>query len=195
MEIIIHRVNTIGRLKRLSSAYGVEIDLRDRLKRLIVQHNPFKDGVDFGTYLRHYRHGTLIVNIKSERIEWKALKLLHKYRIRNYFFLDCSFPMIMELIKKGHRGIALRLSDYEKIETVLSLKGKVRWVWVDGFKGCGIRRGDYVRLKKAGFKLCLVSPDLHQQKRRISRVRKLLTDQRIDCDAVCVKAENKTLWE
>ncbi|MCX7997545.1 MAG: hypothetical protein N3A69_01155, partial [Leptospiraceae bacterium] len=73
MEFIAHRINTLSELKNLPSGIGVELDLRDGPReKLILQHDPFKDGEDFEIFLSHYvNRGTLILNIKSERIEFK----------------------------------------------------------------------------------------------------------------------------
>ena len=94
MEFIAHRINTIDDLKQISFEFGVELDLRDYGNRIIIQHDPFKEGEDFEEYLSHYKHGTLILNIKSERIELRVLELIKQYGIQKYFFLDSSFPMI-----------------------------------------------------------------------------------------------------
>ena len=108
MEYIAHRINTINELMNISPEHGVEIDLRDFGDRLILQHDPFKDGEDFEQFLNKYEHGTLILNIKSEGIEFKVKMLLKKYNIKNYFFLDSSFPMINLLSSSGEKKIALR---------------------------------------------------------------------------------------
>lgn len=98
MKFIAHRINTVEELKKIPTEYGVELDLRDRGERLILQHDPFKDGEDFEEYLKHYHHGLMILeNIKSERIEHRVLELVHKYNVREYFLLDSSFPMIFLL--------------------------------------------------------------------------------------------------
>ena len=47
MEFIAHRINTIEELKQVPTEYGVELDLRDFGERLVLQHDPFKDGEDF----------------------------------------------------------------------------------------------------------------------------------------------------
>ena len=95
MEFIAHRINKKEELKNLSRKYGVEIDLRDNVDGTIyINHDPFILGENFEDYLKEYNHGTMILNIKSERIELKILELLKKYNIKNYFFLDSSFPMI-----------------------------------------------------------------------------------------------------
>jgi len=86
MEYIAHRINTIEELKTIPKEYGVELDLRDFGDRLILQHDPFKDGEDFEEYLKYYNHGTMILNIKSESIEHKVLELIKKYKIEKYFF-------------------------------------------------------------------------------------------------------------
>ena len=86
MEFIAHRINTLKELKELDTSYGVELDLRDDLNgRVYISHNPFEPGEDFEEYLKHYHHGTMILNVKSERIEHKILELLKQYDIQNYF--------------------------------------------------------------------------------------------------------------
>ena len=68
-ELIAHRINTIEQLKALPREYGVELDLRDCGDDLIIAHNPFEKGENFEQYLKNYAHGTMIINVKSERIE------------------------------------------------------------------------------------------------------------------------------
>src|SRR5947209_7513105 len=105
MLFIQHRINSAAQLSDVPPEYGVELDLRDRGDRLILQHDPFKDGEDFEPYLRHFRHRLAILNVKSERIEPRVLELLRKYDMRDYFFLDCSFPMIRTLVSQGEHRI------------------------------------------------------------------------------------------
>ena len=76
MLYVAHRINTAAQLSDVPPEYGVELDLRDRGDRLVLQHDPFKDGEDFETYLRHYRHRLMILNVKSERIEPRVLERL-----------------------------------------------------------------------------------------------------------------------
>ena len=45
MDYIAHRINSISQLKKLNSDYGVEIDIRDDKKDLVVVHDPFKKGI------------------------------------------------------------------------------------------------------------------------------------------------------
>ena len=99
-----HRINTINELKKIPNHYGIEIDLRDNLNGdIYISHDPFKSGENFGEFLKYYKHSFIILNIKSERIEYKVLELLKKHDIQNYFFLDSSFPMIYKLSKDGEK--------------------------------------------------------------------------------------------
>ena len=85
MEYIAHRINTVEELRHLPHEYGVEMDLRDSLDgRIYIQHNPFEEGEDFEEYLKEYHHGRMILNVKSERIEYRALELLSKYDVPSY---------------------------------------------------------------------------------------------------------------
>lgn len=191
MELIAHRINTVEQLKRIPKEYGVEIDLRDKGERLILQHDPFKDGEDFEEYLKHYDYGTLILNIKSERIEFRVLELLKKYKVKKYFFLDSSFPMIYLLSKQGERNIAMRFSEFEGIDTIMNMKGKVNWVWIDCFTKLPLDKSNSEQFKKAGFKLCLVSPELQGRNTdEIKSYKEMI--KTFEIDAVCTKRTD--LW-
>jgi len=161
MLYICHRVNTIEELAQINSKYGVELDIRDDTDgSLYIYHDPYIKGDDFEQYLKYYHHSFMILNIKSERIEWKIIKLLKKYKIENYFFLDSSFPMIMSMVRKGEANIAIRLSEYESIQNARLMSGKVRWIWLDSFERIPITVAEARELHMLGYKICLVSPEL-----------------------------------
>jgi hypothetical protein len=160
MIYISHRVNTAEQLRAVPPEHGVELDLRDWGDEVVVQHDPFTGGERFADYLRHYRHRTMILNVKSERIEPRVLELVRAAGVSDYFFLDCSFPMVRWLIARGERRIAARFSEHEPAEAALALAGEIDWVWVDCFRGMPLTDETYERLKRH-FKLCVVSPELH----------------------------------
>lgn len=190
MEFISHRVNTIKELSILPNDYGVEIDLRDYGENVVIQHDPFVSGEDFEKYLSHYNHGTMILNIKSERIEYSVLKLIKKYKINKYFFLDCSFPMINSLSNSGEKNIALRFSEFEGIDTIINMKNKVNWIWVDCFSKFPLSIDKFYFLKSLGYKLCLVSPELQGHSKYIQD--KLKEKMKlIPFDAICTKNSKK----
>lgn len=192
---IAHRINTLAALAEVPSEFGVELDLRDRGERLILQHDPFVDGEDAEPYFANYKeHGTLILNVKSERIEFRVLELMEKYGIENYFFLDSSFPMIYQLIKRGERRTAVRFSEYESVDTVIKLEGLVEWIWVDCFSYMPMSSDLYKTLKNCGFKLCLVSPELQGRPEDIPQYRDTLKNGGIEFDAICTKQANIPTW-
>ena len=55
MEIIIHRVNTIKKLKSISNNFGTEIDIRSSSSKLILSHDPFAKGDSLENYLSEYK--------------------------------------------------------------------------------------------------------------------------------------------
>ncbi len=191
MLYIAHRINTVDQLRNVPPEYGVELDLRDRGARLILQHDPFGDGEDFEAYLAHYRHRLLILNVKSERIEPRVLELVRRHGIRDYFFLDCSFPMIRQLVAQGERRIAMRFSEFEPVEVALALAGQVEWVWVDCFTRMPLDPASYARLRRH-FKLCAVSPELQGRPLdTIADYARQLAPYPVD--AVCTKRPD--LWQ
>jgi len=194
MKYIAHRMNTLAELRSLPREYGAEIDLRDRGERLILQHDPFKDGEDFEPFLKAYRHGTLILNVKSERIEYRILELLKKQGIEDYFFLDSSFPMIYALSRQGETRLALRFSELEGTDAILAMKGKAEWVWVDCFTRLPIDATSYSLIRENGFKLCLVSPELQGREDDIIPYRESIHGMGIELDAVCTKRHNIPKW-
>lgn len=191
MLYIAHRINTIEQLKQVPSEYGVELDLRDHGDRLVLQHDPFKTGEDFESYLKHWRHRLMILNVKSERIESRVLDLIRENNVRDYFFLDSSFPMIRQLVKLGESRIAVRFSEFEPLESALALAGQVDWVWVDCFTRMPLDWSTYSQLKRH-FKLCAVSPEL--QGRPVESIAQYAEELGpYSMDAVCTKRPD--LWQ
>lgn len=195
MKFIAHQRNTIEELKITPREYGVEVDIRSNDGRLIIHHDPFISGEDFEAWLRHYNHSTLILNVKEEGLEDRLIKLMKKYHIENYFFLDQSFPFLIKWSKLNEHNCAVRVSEYESIETALALAGKVDWVWVDCFTHFPLLCRDAERLQGAGFKLCLVSPELQGRsaKVEIPMLVNLLYERSIKPEAVCTKQPE--LWK
>lgn len=195
MEYIAHRVNTVEELKKLPHEYGVELDLRDDLNgRIYIQHNPFEPGEDFEEYLKEYHHGTMILNVKSERIEHKILELIKNYDVKAYFFLDSTFPMIKLLSDMGERNIAIRFSEFEGMDTVRVMAGKIDWIWVDTFTKLPLTYDLYKEMKALGYKICLVSPELQGQPEKIEEYKAQINNESIIFDAICTKFYNIEKW-
>lgn len=194
-KLISHRCNTVSELMATNPKYGVEVDIRSQGDRLIIHHDPCMAGELFEEWINSYRHGTLILNVKEEGLEAGLIALMQMRGINDYFFLDQSFPFLVKWSKVGERRCAVRVSEFESIETALSLAGKVDWVWVDCFTHFPLSNQDARRLKDAGFKLCLVSPELQGRNAEIEipELALLLKERGIVADAICTKHPN--LWE
>lgn len=195
MKVILHRRNTLSELLATDSKYGVEVDIRSDGHRLIIHHDPFIAGEAFDEWVNAYRHGTLILNVKEEGLESCLIALMQSKGITDYFFLDQSFPFLVKWSRSGEHRCAVRVSEFESIETALTLAGKVDWVWVDCFTHFPLGEQDARRLKEAGFKICLVSPELQGRDAsvEIPQLASLLKDRNITADAVCTKRPD--LWE
>lgn len=193
-EYIAHRINTVEALKNLSVEFGVELDIRDEGGELIISHDPFVMGESFEAYLKAYNHGTMILNVKSERIEHRILELIKKYTIRSYFFLDSSFPMIYLLSKEGESNVALRFSEFEGMDTIRNMASRVQWVWVDCFTKLPLTHSEYIEMKTLGYKLCLVSPELQGRDCEIEAYKSQLASEGIVFDAICTKSYNIARW-
>ena len=154
-------------MAKIPTDSGVEIDLRDSNKGLILNHDPFSSGESLENFISNYNHKTLILNIKSERIEYDALNVLDKYKIDDYFFLDSSFPMLIELSNNGITNIAARISEYESIESISLVSNRVSWIWLDSFNGFYLTKNDATQIKKLNLKACLVSPELQGRQEEI----------------------------
>ena len=194
-EFIAHRINTFKELKDLPSDLGIEIDIRDYNEQLILQHDPFLTGEFLRDFLLEYKNkGYIIFNIKSERIEFKVLELIKKYKIKKYFFLDSSFPMIHLLANQKEKNIALRFSEYEGLDTLAKMKGRIKWVWVDCFNHLPLTKEIETKLHNWGYKICLVSPELQGREVEIEYYKLYLERNEIIIDAVCSKMKNYNKW-
>jgi hypothetical protein len=190
-----HRINSSCDLKFVPDNCGIEIDLRDKNNDIILSHDPFENGEKFDDFLSKYNKKSIILNVKSERIELKIIKLLKKYNIKNYFFLDCSFPMIIQLNKLGEKNIAVRFSEYESIESVLLVKNMVKWVWIDCFNNFPLNKQNYNLIKQNNLKICIVSPELQSHDlNKIQNFKNIINKNNFKIDAICTKYYNINLW-
>lgn len=193
MKFFAHRINTIDELNLIDRCYGIELDLRDYNGDIIVQHDSCKEGVLFREYMKQSKDFDMILNIKCERIETKVIEILNDNNYKgNYFMLDCSFPMIYSLSKDGNKNIALRFSEFEGIDTLINMKGKVEWVWVDVFTTIPLTIDIYKKIKDLGYKICLVSPEL--QGREYDIVEYANQIKSFEIDAICCKYHNINKW-
>lgn len=196
MKLIAHRRNTLADLSATPPACGVEVDVRSYGDQLIVHHEPFQQGESFDAWIAAYRHSTLIVNVKEEGLEGRVMQRLLDRGIDDYFFLDQSFPFLLKTALAGERRCAVRVSEFESLSTALALAGKVDWVWVDCFTRFPLDKREWLLLTEAGFRICLVSPELlgRDAKPEILAQRQLFSSWGVEPDAVCTKLAMMAAW-
>lgn len=192
---VCHRINSSNELELIDRNYGIEVDIRDHNENIVLAHDPFNTGESIEHFFDRYNHQLAILNIKSERIEFKIIEEMNKKNIRNYFFLDSSFPMIHTLSKLGIKNNAIRVSEYECIDTALKSANLAEWVWIDCFTRFPLNKKSFKKLKRSGFKICIVSPELQGfGVEKIKEFKRLIDKEKIKPDAICAKLYNFRYW-
>jgi len=192
---VAHRINTLKGLAEVPAEYGVEVDLRNDGKKIILNHDPFSGGALFEDFCKNYRHALLLLNIKTEGIEHEVLRIVKKFGIKNYFFLDLTFPTILKLSEEGEKNIAVRFSEYEPIENALALKGKVKWIWIDTFTKLPLTPQSYRKIKKFELKIFVVGPDRWNRFNDIEKVKGYFAKNRMNIDAVMSELSLLEKWD
>ncbi len=193
MEIIIHRINKVKDLIEIPSIYGVEVDIRTKGSKLILNHEPFENGDKFENYLENYKNKTLVLNLKEAGIENEVLKLTKKYKIKSYFLLDVEMPYLYLASKKNQKNIAVRFSEYENIELSNYFKNKVNWIWIDTVSRLPINKTNLKIINK--FKSCIVCPERWGRSSDIQKYKKLLKKLNFKPTAVMTSKKFITAWE
>ncbi len=177
----------------------MEFDIRDSEGLIMVSHDPFTKACDLETFvirLPKIDDFMYIVNVKSEGIEYKAREILEKNEIKNFFFLDSSFPTIAKMSSEGEKRFAIRASEYESIQTAVEMMGKVNWVWIDCFtKFCPEQA---MIAKGSGYNVCLVSPELHKHSDYVNKIIVMceqIKKYHLLIDAICCKPHTLVLWK
>ena len=192
MIIIKHRVNSIKELVNTSKDFGVEIDLRSNNKNIYLHHDPFKKGELLIKWIKYFKHKLIVLNVKEEGLEKKIIKILKRYRIKNYFFHDQSFSSLLK--NMNITKVSIRFSEYEELKKTNFLFKSIKWLWVDNFTEFPLRNKFYKYLKRNKIKICLVSPELVKITRvkEIKKIISFLKKKDFKIDAVCTKRPK--LW-
>lgn len=194
MQIIYHRVNKSIQLADIDIKYGVEIDLRSNNGKIILEHDPFSEGEIFENWLQCFHHGTIILNIKEEGLEDMTVDILKRRNVHDYFFLDQSFPFLVNKNKTINKKTAVRYSEFEDIETVKKVRNLISWIWIDCFTKYPSSDLEILKyFQKEGIRLCLVSPELqgHNHINFVKQYKTLIKSYNLD--AVCTKYPE--FWE
>ena len=197
VKYIAHRQNKLTALDRLkNSFFGLELDIRSSSKNIVLDHDPFKKGLDFFQNLNLLKKFFLLIDVKSSGISVKICNILKRKNIK-FLLLNLSHPELIEMINRGFaKNLFLRFSLYEKLDLSKKKLNQIKWVWVDFFESYKISSKEYSYLKKYKKKICLTSPDLVGLKEdSIRKYIKYLNNNKIKVDMVCVKQKNVKVWK
>ena len=172
MEILAHRglwhnvseKNTINALSDgLYGGFGLETDIRDRGKELVISHDiPGDTAPMLELLLVEYKkkecHSTLALNIKSDGLQSLLIELLRRYNDIKFFFFDMSVPE-MVLYEKMKLPYYTRESDIE-IKSVLY--DEATGVWMDSFYDKEWLTKERIQYHiRNGKNVAIISPEIH----------------------------------
>ncbi len=183
---ISHRVNSVDKLLKVNSEYGIEVDIRANAGDIYLSHDPFIPGELLSDLLEKYSHKLIVLNVKEDGLEDRTIELLNQYNITEYFFLDQPFPTLRRNSLVG-RNCAVRVSENELMPKGLE---SMTWIWIDSFSGDWNHLAETAKFaQEKSLKTCLVSPELQgrEYKSEIDEINSLLKNQGIMVDAVCTK--------
>lgn len=189
-----HRVNAAADLGALDEKYGVEIDLRSHGEQIHLVHDPFVLGENFEEWLEAYHHAFIVLNVKEEGLEERIIQILSQRGVSAWAFLDQSFPFLVRTLRGRESRCMVRVSEYESIETALSLPVRPDWVWLDSFLG-GLPSAENIRrLHDHGFQIMVVSPELQGRNLDVEMlgITNLFALAGVPIAGVCTK--NPELW-
>ncbi len=192
MEIIVHRVNSTNKLKKIPKTFGAEIDLRTYKSKIILNHEPFQSGDTLDDFLKNYNHGTLILNIKEDGIEDEVIKKVNKAKIKSFFLLDVEFPYIFKCLKNNQKNIAIRFSEKEPIEISKLLEKKFKWLWIDTVTKLPLNKKNLRVIKK--FKSCIVCPERWGRPHEINKYKKKMKNLKFKPNAVMTSLKYAYVW-
>lgn len=172
MQIISHRghwtdpseKNSLAAFERaLARGFGIETDIRDLGRELVVSHDPPDDGAvraaDFFALYRRMNKPQLrlALNIKADGLQAMLQAMLADHGVENCFVFDMSVPDTLHYARAGIPLYA-RQSD---IEPAPSCYDGAAGVWLDELDRHWISE-EVIRAHLArGKQVCIVSPELH----------------------------------
>ena len=172
MKIISHRgywrtadeKNSVIAFKRsFDLGYGIETDVRDFNKELVISHDmPCGDEITLKDLLKLLdgRDLPLALNIKSDGLADKMSQILNEANISNSFVFDMSTPDQLSYIKNGQFTVYTRMSEYERDA---ALYEECDGIWLDGFSSTWYDMGLILDLLHDNKQVCIVSPELHRR--------------------------------
>jgi len=170
VEIISHRgywltpeeQNTVAAFQRaIDHGFGIETDVRDFNKSLVISHDSPTDKCDaFDSLLCIARETEvmLAINVKSDGLSQDISKVMSGYPVNRWFVFDMSVPDMRWQLKSNNPTFG-RISDIEP--TLPNLLG-IQGVWLDIFESDWWTAADLRELLE-DYSVCVVSSELHKR--------------------------------
>lgn len=176
MQILKHRVLHV---EDIDPKFGIEVDVRDYNNKIVVSHDiPTSDSIQFSEFLKSVNPNQLVaINIKSSGIEYELHKILQDHKKIDYFTFDWSIPALMNALK-SNLICAFRQSEFEK-----DIFQDCSWVFIDTFQKIWYNNNFLRSMKNNGYKIALVSPELHNRKDELEKFREIVNFDFVD--AIC----------
>lgn len=159
MILVKHKINTLN-LNKISNKHGLEVDVRLFNEKFILSHDNNKKTkkIYLSNFIKKFNHRFLILNVKEQHLAEKLLKYMKKKKFKNFFLLDLFVHEIITL--KSKKNICARFSFYENLNDIKLIKNFCKWIWVDFLNAKKITQKEFKILKKLGFNICIVSPEV-----------------------------------
>lgn len=154
--------NSMGAFQlAFEEGFGVEVDIRDHLGRVVISHDPPTEAlVEFESLIslaNHFPDLPVAINVKSDGLAGE----LAGYEIANpHFYFDMSVPQERDFLKLG-LNVASRISEYESVERELHDR-----LWVDAFVADWyFKEHQSMAVIQGSTSAVFVSPELHGRDR------------------------------
>jgi hypothetical protein len=154
--------------RALQNGFGIETDVRDLNRRLIISHDPPQDAPElldlewlFSLIHSTGSKGRVALNIKADGLIHLITPLLLSSRIEadQVFAFDMSIPDTIGYLE-GNLPAYSRISEYEESPCFID---QARGVWVDNFTGTFPQVRRAADLMAQGIRAAIVSPELHRR--------------------------------
>ena len=155
----------------LQRGFGVETDLRDYAGKVVISHDPPRSAPPWtlDDLLRAHRtlspQSSLALNIKSDGLAQWVQSALHRHGTQNHFTFDMSVPDQRDYQRLGI-PVYRRVSEWEPSPTADELPtAACPGLWLDAFDSDWYSVDLVQSLLDRGWRVCLVSPELHRRER------------------------------
>ena len=192
---IIHKVNTIDKLKTIPVNYGVEIDIRFENKYLYLSHDPIVklDSVCMlQDFLSEFNHKFLVANVKDAGIEAEVINTIREVT-ENFFLLDFEIPFLFKKNKDIKKFLSARYSLFEKVNRDSLIVDYVEWLWVDSYEELPINKFNLNTLPI--LKKCLVSPERWGREEDITEIADFMLLNELNFELIMTNINTVDIWK